>query len=175
MKFYKAFALMEVMVVITIIAILTAIAVPFYGDYISKSRVALAALVLNELNTKAMALYNEGLISPGMSQLDIDGTIWTDGATVPYDRYPVVSAEMYFPGAGTVNDNAWMFCVRVADLSITGYTGPTGDKSRLCSKVVVDSGIFTTYCGCFDPNNPVDIPVDYLPEQCNVASVSAAS
>lgn len=64
-----AFSLIELVVVIAIIALLTTIAIPFYGKYVTRSRVALAALVLTELNSKAMALYNEGKITPGMTSL----------------------------------------------------------------------------------------------------------
>lgn len=172
MKHKRAFSLAEFIVVMGIIAILMSIAVPYYADYANKSKVALAALVLAELNDKAMALYNEGLISTGITTLNIDGTVWTDATQQAYDRYPVEYATVYLPGDGTVNDNAWMFCVNVADLSVTGYVDSSGPYSRLCSKVVVDGGLFTTYCGRYS-DSTTEIPLEYLPDECNQPLVSS--
>lgn len=170
----KAFSLIEVMVVIGIIALLATIAVPYYSDYANKSKVALAALVLNELNTKAIALYNEGLITPGMTALELDGISWTEGTVETYAHAPVTSAQMYFPSGLFLAANEWAFCVYVADLSFSGYGGAGGAQSRLCSKIAVDSGIFQTYCGRWE-DGPNEIPLEYLPEECDNPTVRAAS
>ncbi len=170
----KAFSLIEAMVVLSILAIAATIAVPYYADYANKSKVALAAIVLNELNTKAIALYNEGLITPGMTSLNLDSITWTDGTVETYDRTPVASAQMYFPsGVASLAANEWAFCVYVADLSFSGYGGAGGAQSRLCSKVVADGGIFQTYCGRWE-NSSNEIPAEYLPEECDVATVKVS-
>ncbi len=172
MKQKRAFSLTELIVVIGIIALLVGLVVPYYGNYANKSKVALAALVLNELNDKAMALYNEGLITTGLTTVNIDGVTWTDNTQLAFDRYPVEFATVFLPGNGTVNDNAWMFCVNVADLNFTGYVDASGPDSRLCSKVVVNNGLFSTYCGRY-ADSSTEIPLDYLPDECNVPLVSS--
>jgi prepilin-type N-terminal cleavage/methylation domain-containing protein len=50
----KAFSLIELMVVIAIVAILAAIAVPAYGDYMKKSRLAVFLPTVNSLLTQAL-------------------------------------------------------------------------------------------------------------------------
>ncbi len=165
----RAFSLIEIMVVIGIIAILTTVAAPFYADYMNKSKVALAAVVLNELNTKAMSLYNEGLLTISTNQISLDGITWVDQVVTPYDRYPVASAMLMFPMS--IADNGWMFCVYVEGLSFSGYGGPGGNGSQLCSAVAIQDGIFNTYCGTFAQDAPPDIPQQYLPEECNVTYI----
>lgn len=168
----RAFSLVELMAVIALIALLTAIAAPYYGNYMNKSRVALAALVLKDMNSKVMALYNEGKVFPGVPELNVDGVTWQDDVRIPFDRPPVTEAQLLLPG-NYLNDNAWMFCVFVEGLNFEGYGGPGGAKSRLCSKVVFNNGLFTTYCGQWDAASPYEIPLEYLPDECDVAQVNS--
>lgn len=169
----KAFSLLQMMVVISIIGLLTAIAKPYYVSYLNKSKVALAALVLNDYNVKAMALYNEGLITPGMTSVVLDGVTYYDNVANAVDNPPVIGVTFLAPGDAFIAGNAWMFCVYVDGLNFAGYeSGIGGALSRLCSKVVVNNGIFTTYCGRWDDNS-LEIPLDYLPKECNEPYVSA--
>lgn len=167
----RAFSLLELMVVIGLVALLMTIAAPYYVDYANKSKVALAALVLNELNTKAMALYNEGQITPGIASISIDGTTFPDNTAVAIDNPNVTDATFLAPGDGYVSDNAWVFCVSVADLSYPNAV--SGPHARLCSKVVVNNGIFTTYCGTWtQTDNGLEVFAEYLPDQCDNPEVS---
>lgn len=164
----KAFSLIELMVVVAIIGLLATIAVPAYTNYTNKSKVGLAALVLNDFNTKAIALYNEGLITPGITSLTLDGVEYPDNTPVAVNYPPVIGVSFFAPADGFVNANAWMFCAYVAGLSFPGYVeGIGGSYSRLCSKVVVNNGIFTTYCGRWDDGNNLEIPLGYLPSKCD--------
>lgn len=168
----RAFSLLELMVVIGLISLLMAMATPYYIDYANKSKVALAALVLNELNTKTMALYNEGKVTPGIASISIDGTTFLDNSSVAMDNPNVTDAVFLAPGDGFLNNNAWMFCVSVANLSYPHAV--SGTHSRLCSKVVVNNGIFTTYCGTWtQTDNGLEVLAEYLPEQCNYPEVSS--
>lgn len=169
----KAFSLLQLMVVIGIIGLLTAIAKPYYSSYLNKSKVALAALALNDYNLKAMALYNEGLITPDVTSIVLDGVTYQDNTPRAVDYPPVIGATFLGPGSVYINGNGWMFCVYVGGLNFTGYQeGIGGGLSRLCSRVVVNNGIFTTYCGRWDDNG-LEIPLEYLPNECNEPYVSA--
>ena len=168
----RAFSLLELMVVIGLVAFLLAIAVPYYSDYVNKSKVALAAIVLNDLNTKAMALYNEGLVTPGITSITIDGATFIDNVETSIANAHVNDVVFFAPGDGSVNDNAWAFCAFISDLSFFSDLG--GPSNRLCSKVVISNGIFTTYCGSWtQATSGVEVPTDYLPDQCNYTEVSS--
>lgn len=169
----KGFSLIELMVVVGLIAILGTIAVPYYLDYANKSKVALAALVLNDLNTKAIALYNEGKVTSGITSLNVDGIDFADNSPVSVNYSQVSGAVFLAPGDGYIPDNEWMFCVYVSGLNFDGYSdGIGGAYSRLCSKTVVDNGIFTQYCGTWTSvDNGLEIPAAYLPDNCNNAEL----
>lgn len=169
----KGFSLLELMVVIGIIGLVTAMIVPYYSDYNNKAKVSLAALVLNNLNVKAMALYNEGQITPGITQVVIDGVTFNDNGWVSVNYSGVNGAMFLAPGDGYIPDNEWMFCVFVAGLSYPGFVNAMGGAySRLCSKVVVNNGQFTEYCGTWTQvPNGLEVPGQFLPDNCNVAEI----
>ncbi|MBH1544017.1 pilin [Stenotrophomonas maltophilia] len=61
MKNQKGFTLIELMIVVAIIAILAAIALPMYQDYVAKSQVGAGLAEITPGKTNAETLINEGL------------------------------------------------------------------------------------------------------------------
>ena len=58
-KLQKGFTLIELMIVVAIIGVLSAIAIPAYQDYVKKSEVASAVATLKSLITPAELYYQE--------------------------------------------------------------------------------------------------------------------
>ncbi|MEZ9549150.1 MULTISPECIES: pilin [Vibrio] len=68
----KGFTLIELMIVVAIIGALSAIAVPAYKDYVSKSQASSALATLKALQTPAeLTIQAEGLISGGITTLGV--------------------------------------------------------------------------------------------------------
>jgi type IV pilus assembly protein PilA len=68
----KGFTLIELMIVVAIIGVLSAIAIPAYKDYVSKSQAASALATLKSLVTPAeLIIQKEGTISGAIDLLGI--------------------------------------------------------------------------------------------------------
>ncbi|WP_318507228.1 pilin [Photobacterium leiognathi] len=72
MKKQQGFTLIELMIVVAIIGVLSAIAVPAYKNYVTKSEMASAMATMKSLITPAeLVIQEEGSISGGVSVLNI--------------------------------------------------------------------------------------------------------
>ncbi|MEC7306126.1 pilin [Vibrio crassostreae] len=68
----KGFTLIELMIVVAIIGVLSAIAVPAYKDYVSKSEASSALATLKSLQTPAeLTFQEEGALSSAISALGV--------------------------------------------------------------------------------------------------------
>lgn len=92
---YKGFSLIELMIVIAIIGVLAAVAMPQYGNYIRKSRTAEATSNINSI-----ALYQEQYFSENNQYLNLTvnpeniPSSAVDGGTLPFDATNVTWIEL---------------------------------------------------------------------------------
>ncbi|WP_318433438.1 pilin [Photobacterium leiognathi] len=74
MKKQQGFTLIELMIVVAVIGVLSAIAIPMYQDYIKKSEVASGLATLKPLTTEAeLTFQDQGGLSAGASTVDVLG------------------------------------------------------------------------------------------------------
>ena len=107
-KSQKGFTLIELMIVVAIIGILAAVAIPQYGDYTEKTKLSKAATVANILKNQVAQYFSENGECPATN-----ADLQTFAGTAAVSAVPV-------PGIVT----AWTSTAATCDFTIT--LGPLG-------------------------------------------------
>lgn len=158
-KNYKqAFSLIELMVVITIVGILAAIAVPSYKSYIKQTKATelLNSVFLPIKNDIAAAYVQNGAFPTSYLGSSTSST-W-----VSYPSNPNVQLVYFITGTGSA--------VIAIDISTTYVdlrgAGSTYNRMHGGFKIINDALVW--YCGNW---TSVDADVKYLPSGCNTPNI----
>jgi type IV pilus assembly protein PilA len=123
----KGFTLIELMIVVAIIGILAAVAIPAYGDYTARAQAAEAFTLMDGLKTPLTELYT----SSGLFAIDPNGVLGVTGIT----------QGKYVTSVGTGTTSAF---------SVVASYKTTGVSSRLLSTT---SGTSTAVHMYYNPNS----------------------
>jgi len=122
----KGFTLIELMIVVAIIGILAAVAIPAYQDYIARSQAAEAAVLLGGLKTPIAEYYNTNGTVPSKAQLG--------NATFKGKYVATISAEANARYQATFKGSDVSAKLRNKTISMT-FNSATGEFTWSCGSL----------------------------------------
>jgi len=160
-KVQKGFTLIELMIVIAIIGILAAIAIPAYQNYTIRAQVTEGLSLADDFKT-AVAEYfqNNGTWPTGYAQVPAAGQIPMQGnATGKYVSAIAVTAGNVII---TYNQAAVNAKIKGNTLSINAGTDLNGDVVWVCGNSTLPVGVTLVGAGA------TTVPATFLPTTCHV-------
>jgi type IV pilus assembly protein PilE len=132
------FTLIEVMIVVAIIGILSAIAVPAYGDYVKRGKIVEAVSALSDMRIKMEQYFQDNRSYAGACVAGTVAPLPPATANFTFSCTPAPDATTYTivaTGVTTSNMNGFVYTVNQANArSSTGGSGWTSNATCWATK-----------------------------------------
>lgn len=182
----KGFSLIELMVVIAIVALLSAAALPAYKNYLIKTKIVSAVPIVQSINAKLLERFDINGALPSSVTIGT-ATISNNAQGVFYA--PPVERAVFYNGFSNIPIENLLTCVYIAGLegmtpsSGAAYVAPTasitGTRNRLCIYNIPSNGVFEQYCGIWTAisasGGDLYLPPEYLPNNCNCTALNTGT
>lgn len=147
-KVQKGFTLIELMIVVAIIGILAAIAIPAYQDYIARAQMSEAINLANKYRGDINEVYSQTGVCPTLSTLNLSANTDVSGNYVE-------SLNIVAPTSGQI-------CAISLKMKNTGVSSGIQGKSLVMAMVSYTDDLGAVNWTC----SSTDIKQKYLPKAC---------
>ena len=127
-KLQKGFTLLELMIVVAIVGILAAIAIPAYKDYIARSKVSECAATIGACKTSVTEFYNSKNAFPATASAagcSTNASQYCSSLSVGTGGVITSTVNAGQTGIGTTDCNLILTPVTSSNNEITSWTGST--------------------------------------------------
>ena len=131
----RAFTLIELIVVIVVLAILSAVAIPKYIDYSAKAKESACRGILGNVRTAIANYYANAAVNgtaayPTLVQLQTNGTVMQDTVPAnPYNNSAVIAAATWAATPPTSGANGWNYDAATGKFWANTNTASVGENA----------------------------------------------
>ncbi len=166
----------ELIVVIAIVGLLSAISVPLYQSYRWKTKLAALPSIVDTINKEFVLNYS----TKGVFAYKYDGANISSNVHISLYEYPFAPWFWWSPQKNDSSSSRimWSMSLRNIEGIDPNYASPQGGnsaKSGFFVALIAKNGVVSTICGYYGAaESSLELPEAYMPKSCKCINVGLA-